>query len=113
MSNNITTEKLQEIPAESEEKIATVPLTYHEMCMTRNYKTVRHLVICWAISVVLVVLAFVFLWLQYDYVTTTEYSGVYNITDSEGNVITSDITPEDVIRILEVLGDGESAQNQG
>src|SRR5690625_4421504 len=58
----------------------TVPLAYHEMCMTRNHKTVLRLFICWALSVVLVVGIFAYMWLQYDYVSSTEYSGVYNIT---------------------------------
>ncbi len=86
----------------------TVPLAYHEMCMTRNHRTVLRLLICWAVSVVAAVGIFAYMWLQYDYVTTEEYSGVYNITDSEGNVVSSDLSPEDVIRIMEVLGNGES-----
>ena len=65
----------------------------------------------WAVSLILTVFMFVWLWCQYDYESVTEYSGVYNITDSEGNVITSDLTPEDVIRIMETLN-GNSEENQ-
>src|SRR5699024_10994671 len=86
----------------------TVRLAYHEMCMTRNHKTVLRLLICWAGSVVLVVGIFEYMWPQYDYVSSTEYSGVYNITDSQGNVVSSDLTPEDVIRIMEDLSNGNS-----
>lgn len=91
----------------------TIPLALHEMHMARHNRLLRWLCVAWAISVVLIVGAFVWLWNQYDYEssTTTEYSGVYNITDSEGNVITSDLTPEDVIRIMETLN-GESEKNQ-
>ena len=90
----------------------TVPLAYHEMCMTRNHKTVLRLLLCWAVSVVAAVAiavgVFAYMWLQYDYVSTTEYAGVYNITDSEGNVISSDLSPEDVIRIMEELNNGNN-----
>lgn len=94
------------------DKTATIPLAYHEMCMTRNHTRTRWLILGWAISVVLIVFSFVYLWLQYDYVTTTEYSGVYNIVDSEGNVVSSDLAPEDVIRIMAELNRGESTENQ-
>lgn len=93
------------------EDTATVPLAYHEMCMTRNAKLMRNTVIAWALSIIIVVGLFVFLWLQYDYVSTTEYTGVYNLVDSEGNVVTSDISPEDVIKILEELNRGQGSQN--
>lgn len=88
----------------------TVPLALHEVHMARNDRRIKYLCIGWAASVILIVFAFVFLWLQYDYESVTEYSGVYNITDSEGNVITSDLTPEDVIRIMENLN-GQSQEN--
>lgn len=90
----------------------TVPLAYHEMCETRNHLTVRNLIIGWAVSVVLVVFAFVFLWLQYDYVSTTDNTGVYVLTDSEGNVIANDLDPADVIHIMESLIDGKNPESQ-
>ena len=89
-----------------------IPLPYHEMCETRHHKTIRALLIAWAASVVVIVLAFVYLWLQYDYVSTTEYQGVYNVADSEGNVLSSDLSPEDIIAIVEAINNGESTQNQ-
>lgn len=93
------------------DKTATVPLAYHEMCMTRNHKTVTALVIGWAVSIVLVVIAFVVLWLQYDYVAVDNTTGVYVLSDSEGNVIASDLEPDDVIHIMELLKDGEYNQD--
>lgn len=90
---------------------ASVPLAYHEMCMTRNHKTVLRLLLCWASSVVLIVVAFVWLWCQYDYVSTVDNTGVYVVEDANGNVIASDLAPDDVIRIMEELTDGENTEN--
>lgn len=87
---------------------AMIPLAYHEMCITRHYRTVRNFII----AIVAIVAAFVFLWLQYDYVSSTEVTGVYALVDSEGNVIASDLAPDDVIRIMAELNSGESAENQ-
>ena len=95
----------------------TIPLALHEMHMARNDRRLFRVCACWAAALIVTVVSFVWLWNQYDYVseetttTTTAYSGVYNITDSEGNVISSDLTPEDVIRIMEALN-GESLENQ-
>lgn len=102
--------------------VQTVPLAYHEMCMQRaetkderNRRTFKQLIIGWAISVPLAIAIavgiFAYMWLQYDYVSTTEYSGVYNLTDSEGNVISSDLTPADIIEIMEGFESGKSADN--
>lgn len=89
----------------------TVPLAYHEMCMTRNAKTLRHIVIGWAASIVAVVLIFAYMWMSYDYVSTTEYAGVYNVTDSEGNVVSSDLSPEEIIEIVKELNRGNNTEN--
>lgn len=87
---------------------ATVPLAYHEVCMTRNHRTVMRIVLAWAISVVIVVISFVALWLQYDYAAIDNTTGVYVISDADGNVIASDLEPDDVIRIMEELNNGQS-----
>lgn len=94
----------------------TIPLALHETHMARADRRLRwtclSLCICWAVSLIVTVVAFVWLWNQYDYESSTEYSGVYNIVDSEGNVLTSDLTPEDVIRIMEILNvKGEENSN--
>lgn len=90
----------------------TIPLALHEMHMARADRRLWRVCLCWAVSVIAIVLAFVYLWTRYDYESTIEYSGVYNLTDSEGNVITSDISPDDVIRILEELNNGKGAKNK-
>ncbi len=90
-----------------------IPLAVHEMHMARADRRLFWLCVCWALSLFLTVGAFVFLWLQYDYESTTELSGVYNLVDSQGNVVTADLAPDDVIRILEELnhGDSQEAEN--
>ena len=90
----------------------TIPLALHEVHMARSDKRLRNAFIGWALSVVAIVCAFVFLWLQYDYTSSIETSGVYNLVDSQGNVITSDISPDDVIRILETLDNGKGQEGQ-
>lgn len=90
----------------------TIPLAVHEMHMARNDKRLRYVCIGWAVSLIVCIVSFVWLWNQYDYSSTTEFSGVYNLVDSEGNVISSDISPEDVIRILEELDNGNSQENK-
>lgn len=93
----------------------TIPLAVHEMHMARKDRTIKHIVIGWALSAIAIVGLFVFLWLQYDYSSSTsiDANGVYNLVDSEGNVLTSDISPEDVIRILETLNNGEGESDAG
>lgn len=90
----------------------TIPLALHEMHMARADRRLFHVCVCWAASLIIAVVSFVWLWNQYDYESTTELSGVYNLVDSEGNVISSDISPEDVIRILEELDNGNSQENK-
>lgn len=90
----------------------TIPLALHEMHMARADRRLWWLCMCWAASVIVIVCAFVWLWNQYDYESTTELSGVYNLVDSEGNVVSSDLSPDDVIRILEELNNGDRQENQ-
>ena len=65
------------------------------------------------VAMVAIVGLFVFLWLQYDYVTDVDATGVYVLTDSNGNVLASDLTPEDVIQIMQEMIDGEDTSTQG
>ncbi len=104
-------DSLEKISAQIEYGTQTVSLAYHEMCMTREARKQHNIILGWAISVIAIVALFVFLWLQYDYSCTTEYSGAYVMVDSQGNVIESDLSPDDVIRILTELNNGNSTQN--
>ncbi len=103
-------DNLDKISAQVEYGTQTVPLAYHEMCMTREARKQRNIVMAWAVSVIAIVALFVILWLQYDYVSMAEYSGAYVMVDSQGNVIESDLSPDDVIRILTELN-GNSKNN--
>lgn len=91
---------------------ATVPLAYHEMCETRNFRRTMWIVIGWVVTLLFSIGISAYERLQYDYVSTEETSGVYVVSDSEGNVIAADLTPEDVIRIMEVLRNGNNSENQ-
>lgn len=89
----------------------TIPLALHEMHMARADRRMFWERICWAVVLAITVISFVWLWNQYDYTSSNELSGVYNLVDSEGNVISSDIEPDDVIRILEELSSGENQKD--
>lgn len=96
-----------------EHGVAMVPLAYHETSILREKKEKKGLFIGFLLAMVAIVGLFVFLWLQYDYVTNVDASGVYVLTDSNGNVLASDLTPEDVIQIMQELIDGEDTSTQG
>lgn len=64
-----------------------------------------------AIIAVMVVVALFLLYLyQYDFSSHIEQTGLYTFVDSEGNVISSDITPEEMKEILEII-DGKDKDN--
>lgn len=58
-----------------------------------------------AMAIIEVVTIVIFIWYlnQYDFSSSVEQTGVYTFSDSEGNVISSDITPEQMKEILEVI----------
>lgn len=51
-----------------------------------------------------------YLW-QYDFSGSIEQNGIYTLVDSDGNVISSDITPEQMEDILKIIN-GESKDNK-
>ena len=65
------------------------------------------------ILVILIVAGFLFYIGQmknssYENVDAT---GVYNLVDSEGNIIATDLTKEDIEKIVELLSDGKDKGN--
>lgn len=90
----------------------TVPLALHEMHMARADRRLKHVVIGFVIVIIALIFATTYERIQYDYSSTVETSGVYNLVDSKGNVVTSDISPEDVICILEALENGKSTGDE-
>ena len=106
----IVSELLAELKAENGRK---------ERQIHRLNKTLAATVIAALVVVLLMVVGFLWYINQYDFSateTTTETvtntaEGVYAIIDSDGNVISSDLTDEEIQSILEeviVDGDGES-----
>lgn len=55
-----------------------------------------------------------FIWYlnQYDFISTVEQTGIYTLSDSQGNVISSDITPEQIEKIMEIINDGKDTDNK-
>ncbi len=55
-----------------------------------------------------------FIWYlnQYDFTSTIEQTGVYTLVDSQGNVISSDITPDQINDILEIINNGNNENNK-
>lgn len=66
-----------------------------------------------ALIVAYVITVFSFLWYmsQYDYSSSYEANGIYALIDSEGNIISSDITSEELKEILEIINNGNNTSN--
>lgn len=101
----IVSELLSELKAENERK---------DRQINRLNKTLTITLIAAMLAVLLVVSGFLWYLNQYDFSATTTESitnsaeGVYAIIDSEGNVIGSDFTAEEIQSFLEgVTIDGE------
>lgn len=58
----------------------------------------------------LIVASFLIYMAQYNFTSQIEQKGLYTFVDSEGNVISSDITPEEMKEILEIIGNNEDHQ---
>ena len=61
---------------------------------------------------VLTIAGFIWYLYQYDFTSTIEQSGVYTLIDSSGNVISSDISPDQVTEILEIINNGKDQNDQ-
>lgn len=68
---------------------------------------------CYRIILILIAVAvgiiagFLIYLYQYDFTSNIEQNGVYTLIDSEGNVISSDIAPEQIVEILEIINNGK------
>lgn len=102
----IVSELLSELKAENGRK---------ERQIHRLNKTLAATVLASLVAVLLVVAGFLWYLNQYDFsATTTETvtaEGVYAIVDSEGNVIGSDFTAEEIQSLLEGVLDGDGEGN--
>lgn len=63
---------------------------------------------------VMLAMVFGFIWYlnQYDFVSTVEQTGIYTLTDSQGNVISADISPEQIKEIMEIINDGKDESDK-
>ena len=101
----IATELLGELKAENNRKDAII---------SKLIKTIVGVIILAFVIVAAVVGGFLWYLNQYDFSGTTtsnitqESTGVYSLIDSEGNVVSADLTPEEVAELMEMINSGNS-----
>ena len=104
----------EKVPEQEEKGVAMEILgelkTQNERLMDFNKKLMN--TIKWLIVLAgLIVGGFLLYLYQYDFSGTIEQSGIYTLVDSNGNVISSDITPEQMEDILKIIN-GENKDNK-
>lgn len=97
----------EKVPEQEEKGIAMEILGELKTQNKRLSRSVAGLIVL----VGLIVGAFLLYLYQYDFSGTIEQSGVYTLIDSDGNVISSDITPEQMEDILKIIN-GENKDNK-
>jgi hypothetical protein len=80
-------------------------------------QTITNRIMLGILTFALCVITFIsclFIWYiqQFDFVESIDQTGVYTLVDSEGNVISSDLTPDEIKYLMEVMTDGENENNQ-
>lgn len=73
----------------------------------------KRVIIGFIILVILIVAGFLFYigQIKDSSYKNVDATGVYNLVDSEGNVIATDLTKEDIEKIAELLNDGKDKGN--
>lgn len=73
----------------------------------------KRVIVGFIILVILIVAGFLFYIgkMKNSGYKNVDATGVYNLVDSEGNVIATDLTQEDIEKIVELLNDGEDKSN--
>ena len=73
----------------------------------------KRVIIGFIILVILIVAGFLFYIVQMKNSSykNVDATGVYKLVDSEGNVIATDLTQDDIEKIVELLNDGEDKSN--
>lgn len=77
---------------------------------TQNKRLIR-VIAGLMVMIALIVGGFLLYLYQYDFSGTIEQSGVYTLVDSNGNVISSDITPDQMEEILKIIN-GKDENNE-
>lgn len=104
----------QEINAQKEEvhSLAMDLLKDYRLREKRSFIERIVILILWTISLVFTIGIFIWYLNQYDFSTTIESTGVYSIVDGNGNIISSDIPPEKIETIMELISNGKDKSNQ-
>ena len=73
----------------------------------------KRVIIGFIILVIIIVAGFLFYigQMKNSSYKNVDATGVYNLVDSEGNVIATDLTKEDIEKIVELLSDGKDKSN--
>lgn len=107
------TELEKEINAQKEEvhSLAMDMLKDYRLREKRSFIERIVILSLWTFSLVFTIGIFVWYLNQYDFSTTVESTGVYNQMGNGGNVTTSDIPPEQLEKILELINSGKNESN--
>ncbi len=92
--------------------IANELLQEMKLSVERSHKALITVAWLWFASVIAIVSGFLIYLYQYDFTATVEQTGVYTLIDSQGNVISSDLTSQDIIKIEEILTNGKNESDQ-
>ena len=90
--------------------IANELLQEMKLAAQRAHKALITVALLWFVSVIAIVAGFLIYLYQYDFTATVEQTGVYTLMDSQGDVLSTDLSAEDIIKIEEIL---ENGKNQG
>lgn len=90
---------------------------FQEFKEQNKRQTITNRIMLGILTFALCVITFIsclFIWYiqQFDFVESIDQTGVYTLVDSEGNVISSDLTPDEIKYLMEVMTDGENENNQ-
>lgn len=103
----IATELLKELKEGNERKDARI---------AQQQKDMTRIIFGFLVVIFAIVASFLLYLNQYDFSSTTTTTmtseGVYALVDSEGNIIASDLTPEDIERIVTASGESNQDRNQ-
>lgn len=63
----------------------------------------KKVIICFVVLIIVIVGSFVLYVNKHSDVSSIDTTGIYNLVDSEGNVIATDLDSEDIKVIMEIL----------
>lgn len=106
-------ELMENIPEQEEKGIAMEilgELKAQNQRLTDSNKRLAN-IIGWLIALIAVMfIGFLVYLYQYDFSGSIEQNGIYTLVDSDGNIISSDVTPEQMEEIIKIIN-GENKDN--